>query len=298
MARIKPHGETRPKASKRGLLRVPRAFRSISGRVVIAAVVLLACTYAAALLWRELRSHVAQAEPYVLTPDRIQITPPPPWIRADIKAEILRDGSLDGSASLLDDGLAQRIYTAAMLHPWVAHAKVRLTYPAQVTIDITYRRPVAMVRVPGGLLPVDAAGVVLPSSDFSTADTANYPCIAGIQGGPSGGQGIEWGDPKVYEAARIAEQLGPDWASMGLLEIVPGEQNGSAGEYEIVSKSGWKAIWGQPPGKETKTQSSTAEKLARLKQYALSKGTKESGEVVDLRTQTELAHQPKWSVDR
>ena len=299
MARIKPHGERRPKASKRGLLRIPRPFRSIGARLILMAAVLVGGSYVAIKAWRELRGHVAQAEPYVLTPDRIEITPPPDWIRADIKAEILRDGSLDRNASLLDGQLAQRIHTAAMLHPWVADATVRLSYPAQVTIEIKYRRPVAMVRVPGGLLPIDADGVVLPSSDFSTADTAKYPCIAGIQGGPSGGQGIQWGDPTVYEAARIAEQLAADWSSMGLLEIVPGGENGSPGEYEVVAESGWKAIWGRPPGKEAQSELSSAEKLTRLKHYASSHGALEShGEVVDLRKQTDVVHQSKSSKDR
>ena len=40
---------------------------------------------------------------YQLTADNIHITPPPPWIRSDIKAEVLRDAGLVGTLSVLDD---------------------------------------------------------------------------------------------------------------------------------------------------------------------------------------------------
>ena len=130
---------------------------------------------------------------YTVTQDKVIVTPKPPWIHADIRAEVFRDPSLEGPLSSLDDGLAERIRRAFAAHHWVASAKVRIRPTAEVEVDLVYRRPVCMVDQPGGPLPVDAAGVLLPSDDFSPVEKKSYPCLGGVdtrrhgRGGPAVG---------------------------------------------------------------------------------------------------------------
>src|SRR3989304_1315470 len=55
------------------------------------------------LAWRHYLPTVARHPQFQITAERVHITPPPPWIRADVKAEVLRDASLVGTLSVLDD---------------------------------------------------------------------------------------------------------------------------------------------------------------------------------------------------
>ena len=57
----------------------------------------------------------------VLTADSFEITPQPPWIHSDIKAAVMRDGSL-AELSVLDPDLTKRVVQAFELNAWVAEA--------------------------------------------------------------------------------------------------------------------------------------------------------------------------------
>ena len=88
-----------------------------------------------------------------------------------MKAEAVHNGSTGAPLSILDDGLVERIHSVFSLHPWVAKVqRVTKSHPAHVEVEIVYRRPVAMVEVPGGWYPVDVEGVLLPINDFSPTD--------------------------------------------------------------------------------------------------------------------------------
>jgi hypothetical protein len=49
--------------------------------------------------WQRVGPQVTQGPEYVLELEQIVITPPPPWIRADVRAETVRDGGLRRSQS-------------------------------------------------------------------------------------------------------------------------------------------------------------------------------------------------------
>ena len=44
--------------------------------------------------WHRFGSLATQSADYVLTPDRIHVTPQPPWIHADVKVEVVRSAGL------------------------------------------------------------------------------------------------------------------------------------------------------------------------------------------------------------
>ncbi len=207
----KPAKPAAKSASDRGLLgSIANQLRQRLSAIV-ALVAVAGIAWAAMLLWQRVRSHVAAQPDYQLDADEIQITPPPPWIRADVRAEALHNAGLAGGMSILDDDLIERIHKAFLLHPWVAQvSRVSKRHPAHVDVELVYRRPVAMVAVPGGLYPVDVDGVLLPTDDFTRADAQAYPRLAGVESTPLGMPGSAWGDTVVAGGAENRRRLGPD----------------------------------------------------------------------------------------
>ncbi len=242
-------------------------------------------------VWTRVREHVAARDDYRLTARDIAITRPPAWIRADVKAEVLRNSGLASQAlSILDDDLVERVQRAFSLHPWVAKVeRVSKSHPARVEVEINYRRPVAMVEVPGGLLPVDADGVLLPSDDFSPLAARSYPRLSGIESSPLGPTGTKWGDPIVAGGGRIAEVLKPLWDDLGVRAIrwaksaATSDSSGPA-IYELVTAAGNAIIWGSAPGSEPTGEPASQEKLLRLKAYIAAHGSLDQpqGGAIDL----------------
>ncbi len=205
------------------------------------------------LAWRKLAPTLALDENYRVTPEKVEITPPPEWVRSDVKSPALRDAGFDDRVSLLEPDLVERIARAFSLQPWVAEVvRVQKSYPARITVELRYRRPVCMVEVPGGLYAVDIEGVVLPSQDFSPLEARDYPRLSGITSTPLGPVGTAWGDPRVVGGARIGAALLPHWKGLGLARIVPLDGAGGSSleaiEYEIHSRSGTRLVWGHAPG--------------------------------------------------
>jgi hypothetical protein len=245
----------------------------IRRRAAIAVVLVLAASlYGGLKVWNWLEGDVLTRPEHSLEPHQIRITPVPPWIRADVKAEALRDSSLDEKLSMLDEQLVERLARAFAMHPWVARVeRIAKQYPGRVSIELVYRRPTAMVEVPGGLFPVDEAGVLLPSGDFSTADVGNYPRVAGIETQPLGPAGSSWGDRNVADGAKIAAALREYWHAWRLHSIRPAaafhdQRRVGQSQFEIVTQAGTVIPWGHAPGSETTGELPLAEKLSRLKE--------------------------------
>src|SRR5262249_40387228 len=156
--------------------------------------------------------HVESQPEYRVATKDIEIPAAPAWIRADVKTEAIRQGGLPPQLSILDPHLQQRLEQAFGLHAWVAHVEnVRTSYPARICVDLQYRRPVAMVEVYGGLLPIDIDGVLLPTEDFSPQEAQTYPRICGVRSSPLGPLGTRWDDPSVEAAAHLGEYLKSRW---------------------------------------------------------------------------------------
>jgi hypothetical protein len=223
------------------------------------------------------RSHVQSQPEYLARVSELEITAPPAWIHADIKAEVIRDAALPAELSILDDRLTSRVSQAFSLHPWVSRvAAVRTAYPMHIAVDLVYRRPAAMVEVPGGLLPIDAEGVLLPTEDFTPEQARDYPRATGITSTPLGPVGTRWGDPKVEAAAKLAELLAGDWKQFDLRRIsVREETTAEAGRrlvLDLITRGGTTLIWGSQLNAETGNEPKPEEKLKRLRQLASAEG--------------------------
>jgi len=228
--------------------------------VVLAAAVGLGWT-----AWSRFGDHVRGAADLVLTPEAVTVEGVPSWIAGDLKMEALRDASLADGLPLDDPELVRRLARAFDMHPWVREVLgVEVRHPAAAVVRVRCREPVAMVAVPGGLLAVDADGVVLRSEDFSAASASAYPKVSGITTGPRGAVGFPWGDPLVEQAAALAAAIGPDWARLGLVEcrLVAGRQPTA---WELVSEQGRTIVFGSAPGHEQAGEPTAAAKIGRLR---------------------------------
>jgi hypothetical protein len=238
------------------------------------AAILVALVVAGSLaLWRKVQSHVAALPEYLVAAGDVEITPPPSWIHTDIKADVIRDAGLIKKISILDEHAPERLSEAFALSPWVASvAGVHTSYPAHIRVDLIYRRPVAMVEVPGGLLPVDIEGVLLPTGGFSTAEAQSYPRIAGVTTIPRGPIGTPWGDITVERAAKLAALLQAAWQPLGLhrIEYQQAPEGGGSGSaaLQLVTRGGTVFVWGTAPGDEADGEAKAAEKLACLQKLA------------------------------
>ncbi|MDA1052365.1 MAG: hypothetical protein O3C40_18050 [Planctomycetota bacterium] len=262
------------------------------GAIVILASMIVAAFFA----WKHWAQPVLEITRHQLLPENVQIPPVPPWIRSDIKAEVFRDGSLSDASALATD-LTPRIAHAFELHPWVAEVtRVSKQAPANVVVDLVYRRPIAWVEVPAGMydgqseqaaLPIDNESVLLPYADFTQDDLGRFIRIA-IEGvSISGPTGSPWGDPRVAGAAAIAGILGEHWRELGLYEIKAladySRPNAPVTtRYELCTPDGKRLIWGSAPGHEPPGEPPAATKLRLLREYVQRRGPLDEGTVLGL----------------
>jgi hypothetical protein len=215
------------------------------------------------------RPHVEKLPEYLVAAEDLEITTPPSWVHTDLKAEVIRDAGLS-KISILDEHTPQLLSEAFALCPWVDRVSgVHTSYPAHIRIDLVYRHPVAMVEVSGGLLPIDDAGVLLPTAGFSADEAHQYPRIAGIETSPRGMIGSPWGDPAVEQGAKLAAVLQDAWPMLRFHHIqsprAESSDDPAGAGLQLVTRQGTLFVWGDPPGEESGDEAPAAKKLVRLK---------------------------------
>jgi len=258
------------------------------GVVVVAVIAAVAGGFA----WQRFGPDVRQRSDYVLQPENVVLSGQPDWVKGDITAEALRNASLDTPLPLDDPELARRIARAFDVHPWVRSVdRVEVTSPAAAHVEITCREPVAMVRVAGGLLPVDGEGVVLPSDDFTPDEAAAYPVVDGVRSLPQGPAGSAWGDPAVEEAVAVVAVTRPEWGPLNLVECRLAEA-GNASQWELVNASGIAITFGSSPGREGPSEPGMAEKIGALKRLASNGPVAEPADLRTLAAEAERRDEP------
>ncbi|HET6881928.1 MAG TPA: hypothetical protein VFI31_17310 [Pirellulales bacterium] len=243
--------------------------------MLVAVLVAVAVGSGGYALWKSVSKRVLAAPQFVVKAEAVTVTPPPAWVRSDVKVEVVREIELAGPVSILDDDLGERFYEAFAAHPWVSKVvRVLKRPPAGVEVELIYRRPVLMVLVPDGLLPVDGQAVQLPTADFSALEAQRYPRIDVGHATPPPA-GTRWSDRRVVSAAALAAALIDDWQELGLHHLAFAHESSSAGafEFELFTKKGSCVAWGVAPGDSEAERAATADKLSRLRQYAAEHGT-------------------------
>jgi hypothetical protein len=233
--------------------------------LAVSALLLALAGVVAGVVWWSVGERVRWAEPALLQPAAIEVRGLAPWVRADIRSEALRTASLDHGLPVDDPRLPTLLARAFDMHPWVREVvRVDVRDPPAAIVELVCREPVAMVRVPGGLLAVDHEGFFLPSADFTAENAALYPRIGGITTSPQGPEGSRWGDPTVEEAAALVAALGPQWQDLDLVECRPAP-TAPRGRWDLITRGGGVIRFGSAPGHEQPGEPNAAAKLARIK---------------------------------
>ncbi len=283
-------GKPQPKSAglDRGLNFIEILLRPQNRGWVTTTAVAIVCIVGLVIAWQYWGSHVLTGDDYLVTADKIVVTPQPAWIHANVKADCAR--SLDGMRlGLLDRDLVEKVGSAFSLHPWVAHVvRVEKRHPAKVIVDLEYRRPVLVVKLdaPGdeGLLFLDEEAVLLPSADFAPTQARDYLRIAASGEAPSGVYGAPWSSDRIAGAAAIASVLDDQWKSLGLYWIATTRIVGGELVYELRSQDDkFRVIWGHSPGHEVSAEPVAQQKLAALKKISRDSGSSDA-KTIDLRT--------------
>jgi hypothetical protein len=284
-----------------------------SKTLVIGAILVGILVIAGFAIGKFVREKVLSNDEYRLTAEKIQISPwpPPAYVKPDPRREVFdhlqQQNQLQhqGSISIMEENLAERITAAFEQNPWIAKVRgpIFKEYPATIKVEVEYRVPVMMVEVAGNVYAVDAKGISLPTRDcFTTPEMAAYPRLIGVDMPPTAAVGTRWGDSRVLGAAEIAATLLPNWQKLHLKRIVPlpistpkpGVAAGSMQspcfaeyQFELIARGieGEKHIlWGKSPFDKNSSDFSPAEKAKKLEDLSKEFGSLEKcrEEIIDL----------------
>jgi hypothetical protein len=244
-------------------------------------------------LWRANERDLLDRAAFQLTVENLRVTPQPSYIQADLKKAAF-DGSRLSELNLLDADVVEKVHAAFAVHSWIEKVSVQKNRTG-VDVDLTYRRPVALVEFGENLLlPVDRAGIVLDGQHFNAASTDQFVRIT--VDSPQVGSlvhGDVWPDERIVAAAMIADWIKEKAAAWGIVRIVhvPLEAGSTepAGDFEFLStngKSGVRIMWGSPPGFERTNEATAQQKLANLEKWIADRGSLadfSSSQTIDLR---------------
>jgi hypothetical protein len=261
-------------------------------KVIVVLTVVMLFGWGAQAAWHWTAPHVSHRDRYLLPASAITISPPPEWIVADVRDQVVHSSGLDGRLSILDAGFVEAIKHAFALHPWVLSVdRIEKRFPPGVHVALTYRQPLAVIETARGeLLPVDRDGRHLPADDVPLIRREYLPRAIGIVGQPPVGQ--RWEDARVQGAIEIVGYLTEVWEPLHLKAITPRARPEIRGErqffvYDIVTDGGTRIIWGASPHAGAPGEAPFDVKLARLKscveQYGPLNSLKAPG-IVDVRS--------------
>jgi len=274
-----------------------------SPRLILALLALAGVAVIGFKTWQQVEPLLAETPYYALRSEHIDITPQPEWILSDVKAEAIRDTSLDTGISVLDQELASRVADAFAFHPWVKEVRqvVKQAGP-RVVVDVDYRRPIAVIdpRRPDQAngIPIDVEGVRLPSDDIPVAWRQRLPRIVGIASQPLVGQ--TWNDSRVGGAARLAVLLADHWQEFGLAEItirqpqptsatLSSVADADSAIYELVTTGGRLFVWGHAPNSTWTDEPTDAQKLAHIERSLRRRKIRPIPQVIDLRRASDIS---------
>jgi hypothetical protein len=281
---------------RRGLFRPKRLF-------------ILALVLAFAVGLRVLKERLPQfidRPEYRMKSTDIRIVDLPRWVPPDVVEQAASNAGLPVELSVLDDDVVEDVAAAFQLHPWVARVnRVSKFVPARIEVDLTFRRPVAMVQVKSGMYPIDVEGIRLPPADFSVADTKRFLVITNVRSTPQGPVGTSWGDPAVIGAARLAEVLGQkrkDFELVGIQVVAPdSERENAEHSFELITRGGSHIVWGRSPRSNHPGELTVEQKVGRLEQYLNDFGTFDGPQgpyEIDIRHWKEISRRPLATAQR
>ena len=257
---------------------------------VLTVLVTIGLTYSG---WQQVRNRVVLTDEYRFSYTSVQVTQSPPWVPKSIVNDVISEFNIGRTQrnAMIDHELLKELAAAFQAYPWVESVdSVQASYPATITLDLTYRRPVCMVLLPNdaGGYAVDRHGVHLPSDYFKSrnVNVSQYIKVIGVEFMPTGNIGEKWGDIVVEKAAALAAHLAPDNSILRIASI-EAEQVGPNRRamrqiFHLTTSQGTKIVWGEMPLAENDLRKEQLLELVR--EYStLDKAPLDENGTIDLR---------------
>ncbi len=262
-----------------GLQTVAQWVRYIPGGALLFAVApLLILGYFA---WKNWGAEHLDVALYAVRIENLVTTPQPTWIRnTKVREEVFTNSGL-GQLSVLDPQASATIAHAFESHSWVQRAsRVQKLPGGKVTVDIVYRRPVAMVfydgsranpsstKIDKGFFPVDEEGVVLPTADFDANQVRSYFVVKAEGASPPSDVGMTYSDTRIKQALLLCRLLDAVRVELRLERIIVERDEHIGGQspwlMRIISSDNRFINWGHAPGFEVAGEPTAREKYANL----------------------------------
>jgi len=244
--------------------------------------------------WLRVRSRVLQSDEFRFSSASVHVTETPAWVPKTIVNDVISDfnAGRDSQEMLIDGKLLKELDSAFRAYHWVESVeRVRASFPATVTIDLTYRTPICMVLLPNesGAYAIDRHGVYLSSDYFvrnPEIDVNSYIKVSGVSSTPGGNIGETWGDPVVEQAAALAAHLSPDSGFLQIasirVETTGTNRYNTRHLYYLSTLRGTEIIWGEMPLAQDDMRKERL--LQLLRQYgSLDKAPLNTNNVIDVR---------------
>jgi hypothetical protein len=174
----------------------------------------------------------------------------------------------------LEDGLSEKLAKAFVADPWVESVvRVELRFPSGADVTLIYRRPIAVVEVAQGLLPIDPNGVLLRTDYFihiAPEKKNDYLRISSIRSTPLGGVGTAWGDPLVHASAQLAallEDIAKTCGVTAILPVVEKTPKETRTVFRMKTAAGTEILWGRFDADDPKNDARKERLLELVKLY-------------------------------
>ena len=230
--------------------------------------------------WRNWGAEHLDVALYAVKIENLVTTPQPTWIRnTQVREEVFKNSGL-GQLSVLDPQASATIAHAFESHSWIQRAsRVQKLPGGKVTVDIVYRRPIAMVYYDGhanpsssnvkvGFFPVDEEGVVLPLADFDESQVRNYFVVIADGATPPSEVGMTYSDTRIKQTLLLCRLLDSARAELRLagITVFRDDRMGGPSPWVMhINTSDNRLInWGHAPGSEAPGEPTAQEKFTNL----------------------------------
>ena len=242
--------------------------------------------------WHRVRDRVIRTDEYRFSAASVHVTETPPWVPETIVNDVISAFTIGRTPqdTLIDRELLRELATAFRSYHWVESVKcVRASFPAKVTLDLTYRTPICMVLLPNMQdgYAVDRHGVYLPSDYFAGNPTVadHYIKVLGVKSTPTGNLGDKWDDVVVEQAAALADHLSHDNSVLNIasirVETTGTNRYNTKHLFHLTTLRDTEILWGEMPLAENDTRKERLMQLAR-QHGSLDKAPLNANHVIDV----------------
>ena len=203
-------------------------------------------------------------------PLQAELSDAPDWMNQLVREQLSATIVSRLSRDRFDGRELDRAVAELQQNPWVERVhQVHRRRAGQVSLQATYRRPIAVVDSDNGFYRVDGQGVQLPGLfPQGRVRGLDLPLIIGVAAQPPGA-GRRWPGQDLIAALSLVEVLaGQPYADQ--IDAIDAHRRDRRGQPRLVLRTRHGMVrWGLPPGQGEPTEPDTATKLRRLAQVHL-----------------------------